>query len=161
MNIKLKSYTIIELLVSMLIISVVVLVSYAFFSSLTNQLNVFTETEEKLLEYAYFKNLLKREVFESKEINIGKESVSIQYNDREVKYVVKKKVVYRICNSNVDTFFIDVKRISPILSSDSKYNNTVKGVLVDVSLLGGSTKLFLSKRYGADILINNFFNNEN
>lgn len=161
MNIKLKSYTITELLISMLIISIVVFISYAFFSSLTKQLNAFTETEEKLLEYAYFKNVLKREVFESKEIDLDKERIKLKCNDREITYVIKNEVVYRMCNSNIDTFFVDVKRIEPALDNGPKNSTIVGGVLIDVALLGGSTKLFLSKRYGADILTNNFFNNEN
>ena len=160
MSIKLKSYTIIELLISMLIISIVVFISYTFFSSLTKQLNAFTETEEKLLEYAYFKNVLKREVFESKEIDLDKERIKLKCNDREITYIIKNGEVYRVCNSSIDTFFVDVKGVEPTLDNGFK-NSAIGGVLIDVTLLGGSTKLFLSKRYGADILINNFFNNEN
>ncbi|WP_428744952.1 PulJ/GspJ family protein [Tenacibaculum sp.] len=162
MKSKLKSYTIIEMLISMLIISVVVVVTYALFSSLTRQLYMFTETEDSLLEYTYFKNALKRDVFECEKLKVKKEVVKLKYKDKEIRYVLGEGVVYREEGRIIDTFFVKagVEKINPVFIKENGEKLTLSFVL-DVDILKEKTHVFIKKDYGVDVLVNSFLGYEN
>lgn len=160
---KLKSYTIIEVLISMLIMSVVVLITYVLFSSLMQQLLFFKETEETLLEYNFFKNTLKREVFESKEVTFKSNNIiSLSYENREINYFFNKKIVLREdkYNNCVDTFFVEIKRITPFFIPNLE-KKTLSSIKIEIIFFEEETTVLLTKEYGKDIFINNFFDYEN
>ncbi|MFL0132593.1 hypothetical protein, partial [Tenacibaculum maritimum] len=83
---KLKSYTVIELVISMLVMSVVVIITYSFLSSLSLQLGKFIKTQEVLLDYTFFKSTLKREFFEADKLNIKKNEIELISKENTVSY---------------------------------------------------------------------------
>jgi competence protein ComGF len=155
---KLMAYTIAELLISMLIMSVVVLVSYVVLSSLTRQLHLFIETEETLLTYASFKNTLKREVFESKLITVENNKISLKFENKIINYTFDESFIYRKDSriGKVDAFSLRIEKIRPIFIKKIK-GKIISSLILDLHLFKEKTSIIFTKKYGADIVINDFF----
>ncbi|WBX75088.1 hypothetical protein PG911_10505 [Tenacibaculum ovolyticum] len=122
---KLKSYTIIEILISMLMMSIVVLITYVLFSSVIRQSQLFIKTEETLLAYVFFKNTLKREVFESKQITVINNKISLKFKKQIIDYTFDENFIYRKDSriGEVDTIFLKLKKIEPFFLINSKEKN--------------------------------------
>lgn len=160
-SIKLKSYTIIEVIISMIIMSVIVLIAYSVFFSLSKQFDIYRKTQENLFEYSLFKSTLKREFFKSKEVSFDGGILSMHFEKDKIDYKFKNKIVCRQVNNNnvVDTFYVNVKNITPNFIDSSK-KGIISKLELELLFFKENTFVFLEKKYGADVLINDFFEYE-
>lgn len=122
---------------------------------------MYRKTQENIFEYTLFKSTLKREFFKSKKVTFSEGVLSMYFEKDKIDYKFKNKIVFReIKNKNVvDTLYINVKNITPNFIDSSK-KGTISKLVLEVLFFNEDTSVFLEKRYGADVLINNFFENE-
>lgn len=155
---KLKSYTIIELLISMMVISIIVYISYSFFSLFTKQFDFFRNTEDTFLEFSFFKKTLQNDFFQAKQIEATNNNIQLVFHDKKVEYSIKEDLVYRI-EKSIDSFSVNISNVKTLYKN--KDINLVTDLILEAELYNTKTTIFMSKSYGVDILVNNYFNDEN
>lgn len=160
---KLKSYTIIELLISMLIMAILSILVYMLFSSFFKQFKSFSNTEEKLLSYSLFKSTIKRDFFLSDKVVLEGREVKL-FVEEEVftRYLMGNGLVlkYNDFNQTIDTFFLEIKGLDPVYIRKVE-DKIISKINLNVGLFNSETKMILTKRYGKNIHINNYFKDEN
>jgi len=153
-----KAYTLLETVLSLVIMSVISIVVYALLSSFLNQFRFYTETKDNTLEYVLFRTNLKHEFYSSKEVIEEARGIKIKMNDSiEVRYEFdKSRILRKVNQTSIDTFFIKVKDHDVILANE-KSKRYITKLSLDLIILEEPFRLNLKKEYGAHKLVNNDF----
>lgn len=153
MKYKVKSYTLLETVLSMVIISIIVVITYALLSSFLSQLKFYNETRDRLLDYILFKANLKNEFYHSKRILQEHDRLIMKFNNSEkIEYTFHKSYVLRENNENmIDTFFVELVNLNTVKISE----NIISKLSLRLVVLEESFDLSFNKRYGTHEYVNN------
>lgn len=148
MKTYIKAYTLFEVIISMVIISVISLIIFVLFSSFTKQLNLFNETNSKLSTYVFLKNNLKREFYISKSIRSLPNGIEIEMNDSlNIFYYLKDGYILKKVNYTIDTIPIKLANMDKKMTS----NNYIKQLSLDFLIFNEPLNLVLDKKYTSKI----------
>ena len=155
---KIKAYTILELLITMVVTSIIVSILYLLFLTLSQRYEAFNRNEFEVTTISLFKNTIKRDFYRSDFLLLNTKELKCIRNGEAVIYSFGEKFIKRKAKKNniVDTFTIKVKQIDPVFINDNKLK-LLKRIALKVDFLGREIGVHLSKDYASDILINQKF----
>ncbi|CAM1359202.1 type II secretion system protein [Tenacibaculum xiamenense] len=159
---KLKGYTILELLITMVITSIIVSILYVLFSMLSQRYLAFNKNEIEVTEVSMFKNTLKRDVYKSDYLILNFNELKCIRNNQTLIYSFGDSYITRRLkkSSVIDTFEIKVKKTTPSFIDYDKLK-VLKKLSLRLDFLGRDLGLHFSKEYSSDILTNLYFANGN
>lgn len=158
---NIKAFTILEVVISMAIMSIIIAMVYVIYSLMSKQLYDYSEQTETLNNYSQLHSLLKRDIHNSNQLINTNEALYLLSNRDSIEYKNYNRNLIRSTSKTIDTLFVqvDVFKVSEeaILLGDK-----VKRVEVQYDLFGEKFEAVYFKDYGVSDHINNtFFDNGN
>jgi hypothetical protein len=151
---KLKAYTIMEMIVTMLIAGITISMAYSSYKIISGQFGQYKTNSQRNYDLILFDKLLLKDFINSNQVIRQSNGVKCVYNDKAIEYLFEN--IYVIRKSEItDTFKI-------VISNPKFYflneDNFVPEVLIDKvefdGIIGNDTLPFVyKKQYGADVLI--------
>lgn len=158
-NKLLKGFTILEALISLMLISIVISITYSLTNLIGKQLSLFEEENGQILEYNLFNTTIMSDIEKANDFNIDNDILVLKsYDNTEIHYSIEKYHVLRQSAIETDTFKVQV--IDYIFVSDGELNPLNKTFRVSLNVLNDTinTNYFLNKNKSE--IINNIYFNE-
>ena len=147
---KLKAFTLLELLATMLITSLVVGTVYAVYIYGFKQFNKFTSVNSGLKDYFELSYILNREIDESQYVvQSDDQTMKLIGEKKTIQYQFSEKNILRITEQHTDTFDFAVHNtvFKTFLTTDQK--EYVEHLSIDLEQKGSRHQLSFLKNYGA------------
>lgn len=153
---KIKAITVLEIVVSMLISSLVIIMAYAGLDVFNESIRLFKNRNYEYSQLLLIGNLMHKDIEDSERVIKMNNGIQCFIQGSDVQYDFEDQYILRTKGSLTDTFYVSHK--SPAYFMNNK-EVMVSGLLVDYIKL----EIFLSdenfeqvycKNYGADIYIN-------
>ena len=158
MKLKIKAYTIFEVVISMVIMSIISVIVFVLFSSFMKQLALYNDTNSKITSFSILKNNLKREVYLSQTISGKSNYIEINLNDSiAINYEFDENFIIKKMNKSIDTTFLNTSNYQTKMNKETN----ITQISFNCLLFGESIPLVLKKEYNSNHLINTSFNYEN
>lgn len=118
---QLKGFTILEALISLMLISIIMALTYQFVQFVGAQLYGFQKQNVEEIEYNVFNSTIHRDIAESVDYKLGDGELDLlYYDDSHLNYKFTDKGIFRQSQKSTDTFKLAVKyREVQLLSNDS------------------------------------------
>lgn len=157
---QLKGFTILEALISLMLMSVIITITYSLFNLIGKQLSFFEKENIQVLEYNLFNSTLMRDIEKAHNFSFSDDELLLKYYDgSEINYTINNHFILRENLIKTDSFELRVIDYE-FLNDNSKINiNTT--FLMHLSVLNDTikTNYFLNKN-NADIINNIYFNED-
>ncbi len=156
---ELKGFTILEALISLMLMSIIVTITYSLFNLIGKQLSLFNEEHTQVLEYNLFNSTIISDIEESNDFNIiNNEFILKKYDDTEINYTIRDHYILRQNAIKTDTFKLRVINYKSL--DNYKYNLLNKILKVELRVLNDtiSTNYFFNKNNSE--VINTMYLNE-
>lgn len=150
---RLKSFTILEALISLIVMGVIIALTYSFMMLIGKQLYLFEKENTQVLEYHLFNTTLLNDINRSIDFNFQDNKLELAYyDDSEILYTIQPSYILR---QNKRTI-IDTLKIKSV-----GYYNLKNSLQLKVILLGDTiqTHYFLKKDH-ARIINQNIFHED-
>ncbi|WP_308993683.1 prepilin-type N-terminal cleavage/methylation domain-containing protein [Mariniflexile litorale] len=161
MNIKhLKGFTILEVLITLVLMSIIISITFSLFNLMGKQLSLFEKENTQVLEYNLFNTTLLRDIDKANNFSYAESDLVLKfYDETEVNYTVNSKYILRNNHIKIDTFKLRVNGYQFINSDEKTNNNTT--FLLSLKVLNDTinANYFLSKN-NSDIINNSYFNED-
>lgn len=158
-NKKLKSFTILEVLISLLIMGIIIGLTYSLFNIVEKQLLTYQKDNNKVLDYNLFNTVFKRDIDASNDFNLNKNIVQLHfYNKDTISYQILNTNVVRHHNFKADTFNVHV--INYQLSQLTKKEDLVRVLELKLKLLNDEIEANYFLKKSVSKKINNTYFNE-
>jgi len=153
-NKKVKAFTILELTLGLLIVSLVIGMVYFIYTNITQQIMIYSKNQEVLVGYHRFQEVFSRDVKLSKNIEFQDKQIEIDIFAEKITYTVKENKIIRHARVN-DTFNIKVSDVSYKMNDKliTKYN-TIK---LSTEVLGRNVVFFEFKPIPVSKKINEYY----
>ena len=149
MSNKLNSFTILEALLSMLILSIIIGLTYSLFTLLNKQMSLFEKENTQVIQYNLFNNTILYDADKAIDYAFNNDVLRLEYYDNTIiNYNIKKHYILREKKDQIDTLNVDVIAFDFL----ERLNN--KGELkLTVKLLNDTfeTHYFLNKNHSETI----------
>lgn len=158
-NKKLKGFTILEALISLMLISIIITITYSLSNLIGKQLSLFTEENNQVLEYNLFNTTIISDIEKSNDFNIDNEVLVLKnYNNTEIRYSINKHEVLR--QNTVGIYTFKVRVIDYLFLNTDELNPLNKTFRVSLNVLNDTinANYFLNKNRSE--IINNIYFNE-
>lgn len=146
MKIKLlKGFTILEALISLMLMSIIIVVTYSLFNLIGKQLSLFNEEHSQVLEYNLFNSTIINDVEKTNDFVImNDEFILKKYDETEINYAIKKDYILRQNAIKTDTFMVRVINYEFLNNNINPLNKTLQ---IKLNVLNDTinTNYFLSK----------------
>ncbi len=156
-SMKIKAYTIPELMVVMVISSILSISLWGGYKFVAFQYNDFNNKNAKYNDLFQFEGLLKNDFLKSRLIhNDSDNKLHFEFDNMvSVDYQFENDFVIRSQKSVIDTFALSVSNISiePLLL-ENQVSQYIKGVTVDLSLRNRSLQIKVAKKYDNKFIFN-------
>ncbi|WP_346882343.1 hypothetical protein [uncultured Algibacter sp.] len=120
---SLKSFTILEALISLMLMSIIIAVSYALFNLIGKQLSLFNKEHAQVLEYNLFNSAIIRDIENANDYNmINDELILKKYDETQISYIIRNHYILRQNDIKTDTFTLQTINYKLI-------NNTTPNIL--------------------------------
>jgi prepilin-type N-terminal cleavage/methylation domain-containing protein len=104
-RIKIKAFTLLESLITLMLISIIIALSYALIDLIGRQLSLFEKENTQILEYNLFNSTLINDIHVSYDFDInGTEIMLINYDESIIKYYLSNRKMIRKHDAGIDTF---------------------------------------------------------
>ncbi len=155
---KFKAYTIFEVLISMVIMSIILLIVFVLFSSFSKQLRLISESNSKTTDFAIFKHTIKRDFYLAKSINFKYNTIIVKKNDSvNIAYSFNNNYLVRSLNNSSDTI--------PLYISSHKINTDEYSRLtkleMEILIFNEPLPVILNKTYQNSLTNQDFNSDEN
>lgn len=146
MKIKLlKGFTILEALISLMLMSIIIVVTYSLFNLIGKQLSLFNEEHSQVLEYNLFNSTIINDVEKTNDFVImNDEFILKKYDETEINYTIKKDYILRQNAIKTDTFMVRVINYE-FLNNNINPLNKILQIKLNVLNDTINTNYFLSK----------------
>lgn len=141
----LKSFTILEALISLMLMSIIIVVTYSLFNLIGKQLSLFNEEHSQVLEYNLFNSTIINDVEKTNDfVIINDEFILKKYDETEINYAIKKDYILRQNAIKTDTFMVRVINYEFLNNNINPLNKTLQ---IKLNVLNDTinTNYFLSK----------------
>ncbi|MEW4923115.1 hypothetical protein [Algibacter sp. 2305UL17-15] len=147
MTIKLlKSFTILEALISLMLMSIIIVITYSIFNLIGKQLSLINEEHTQVLEYNLFNSTMISDIEKSNDFDImNNELILKKYDETEIKYVFKEDYILRHNAIKIDTFMVQVIGYAFLNNDSDKSLNKVLNLKLSVLNDTINTHYFLNK----------------
>ena len=161
MTIKhLKGFTILETLITLVLMSVIISITFSLFNLIGKQLSLFEKENTQVLEYNLFNTTLMRDIDKAYDFSYTDSDLVLKfYDESEINYTVNAKYILRHNHIKKDTFKIQVNDFQ-FLNDDAKTDiNTT--FLLSLRVLNDTinTNYFLSKN-NSETINKDYFNED-
>ncbi len=127
---KLKSFTILEALISLMLMSILITLIYSTINLIGKQLSLFQEENTEILEYNLFNSVFKNDLYNSSNFKVNYNQILfIKYDGSEVNYTIQKPDILRKNKVTIDTFkikILDYKLNTQLKSNDGQFELRLK-----------------------------------
>jgi len=155
----LKAFTILEALLSLMILSIIVSLSYLMFSLFNKQMVILEKENAVVLQYNLFNSTIKSDINKANDFRVDNEVLTLKnYDEPEIMYRFNKTNILRQKKETVDTF--------KILTSAYKYENigaaiNAEKMTLNLEVLNDKivSHYFLNKS-GAETINKKYFNED-
>lgn len=157
---QLKSFTILEALISLMLMGIIISITYTLFSMLGKQMVLFEKENASELQYNLFNTTILNDINNASNFSLIENKLVLKYyNDTSIDYRVENTSVLRNNMITTDTFklgvvsyeFVQHDIIKPL---DKTFRLTLK--LLNDTI---NTNYFLTKNH-ADVINNIYFNED-
>ena len=147
---KLKAFTILEIIIALALTSIIVSMVYAFFLFMSKSTNNYiTHSTENMLVQLFYTNL-KREAYISEEIvSTNSENFDMNfYNGEKVQYSMKGDYLFRSKNNQRDSIRVKNVSIEAVdLPSLKNNNHLVESIHISAHLFDNEIPMRVYKNY--------------
>lgn len=151
-----NAFTILEIVISLAIMSILLAMVYSIYVTVTEQLHVYNTETEKVNAHNLAQAMLKRDVYNAVRLDEEGGVVQLIQPKDTVKYVLMDQKLIRSTSSQIDTLQAIVTRLR-VDKVQSAIGSSAKSLLVDYQLLGHDLQSRYYKDYGVAEDINNLF----
>jgi len=154
-----KGFTILETLISLILISIIIGLTYSIFNLIGKQMALLEEEYTQVLQYNLFNTTIKNDIKKSTNYKINNDQlILINYNEANINYSIKNNRILRQNNIKTDTFNINL--ISYRFFKKNQSDNYEKTFQVSLLLLNDTinANYFLNKSISE--VINTMYFNE-
>lgn len=147
---RLKSFTILEALISLIVMGIIIALTYSFMTLIGKQLYLFEKENTQVLEYHLFNTTLLNDINGSIDFNFQDNKLKlIYYDDSEIIYTIQPSYILRQ-NKRTITDTLNIKNVG--------YSNLKNSLQLKVILLGDTiqTNYFFKKNLAQTINQNIF-----
>jgi len=149
---KLKAFTVIELIMSLLISSVVIAIAFYAFLFLNKQFIRYNSRSGEINEYIIFKTAVENDLKNSEYLLDSTGLLVFKgTNNSDIIYQVSGDYIVRQNEFSIDTF--KIANTGFIASYDPKSNNIINGLLFKPVLLGQDLEIKFDKPFSAEQLM--------
>ncbi|MBN8696074.1 MAG: prepilin-type N-terminal cleavage/methylation domain-containing protein [Bacteroidetes bacterium] len=149
---KLKGFTLLELLIGMIISSIVISVCYTVYYMVNKQYVEFREVRSELVNLMFLNSELENNFYHSNNVQMSDKELCFGYRDKSICFVFMDSVVVRKEAMVSDTFRVKVNNFEIIENNEG----LVSSFYINAILLEDSVSLCFNKKYSAFELINGF-----
>jgi prepilin-type N-terminal cleavage/methylation domain-containing protein len=153
---KVKAFTLMELLVSMLISGIVISIIYLSYEIIYKQYEGYKKTNKKITQALLVNTLLKTDFLKAHYIlNKEKGLLFLDKQQNAIGYQFEEKYILRKANNVQDTFFlkaITIKQEFMNLKQEEPFG-LVDNLFFEASILDELEQFHFQKTYGADVLM--------
>jgi competence protein ComGF len=153
-----KAFTILEALISLMLISIIIALSYSLINLIGQQLSLYEKENTQVLEYNLFNTTLKYDIETSTDFDMlnTEQLVLSYYNKQPTTYTFTNKAILREHTVATDTFKIQTNEVTFINQPNSK--NSILNI--NLTLLKDIIHANYIVNKEVSELINNRYSNE-
>jgi len=156
-----KAFTILEVVISLALMSIIIAMVYSLYAMLSKQLYVCSDETELVNNYNQLHTLLSRDIHNSNKLVGSAEAIYLLSSQDSIQY---KKVADKLIRSSlgsIDTFMVKVPEFN-VVKEDMLLGSKIKRIQVTYDLFGEQIEAVYFKNYGVSDAINKtFFDNGN
>ena len=159
-NKKLKGFTILETLISLMLMSVIIVITYSLFNLVEKQMFLFNKNNEQLLAYNLFNLAIIKDINKANDFNISGDNLILKnYNDTSIIYSIKNESVTRENESVTEIFKVQVVNYKFMNNDVSKPLN--KTLQIKLNVLNDTiiANYFLNKN-NSEVINTMYFNED-
>jgi hypothetical protein len=152
---RIKSYTVIEMLVVMLISSLSIGITYTCYTIFSNHYLTYKKSSDELANYILLDKLLTKDISASKKTEKTPEGICCIFQKENICYEFYDSYILRK-GIDTDTFSM-IAAESPVFKRLGKIENIPGALIQEINLVavykGEKLYFYYSKNYGANILM--------
>lgn len=158
MKSSLKGFTILEALLSLIILSLIIGLTYSIVNMFNRQMSLFEKENTAIMEYNLFNKTLLYDINQSNDYEASENAISLKYyNKTDINYIFKSDIVIRQTLTSTDTLLIPIVSYK-LPNNTNQISNTIH---LKLNLLGNTFNANYVIKCSNSRLINNTFFNEN
>jgi len=151
---KLKAFSIIEVMVSIVISGIVISTAYSVYVFTYKQFFRFASVKTEIRNYFELSSVLTRDFETAKKvIKKGNQEVEIQLIDNQINYSFFNNHILRTINYHTDTFYFVVSDVEMNIINELKEEPLIDYLKLTLDDDAGDKFLSLHKNYGAILMI--------
>lgn len=101
---KLKSFTLIEMVIVMIISGIIISIAYFSFFIIAQRFNSFSSSSRSLMEIGTLNNLLAEDFNDAKSVNVEGDEILVIKDSSSIHYLFEEEYILRQQESLIDTF---------------------------------------------------------
>jgi hypothetical protein len=158
-SIKVKGFTVLEMIFAMLLSSLVVMFIFSAQNHVNKVFGLMKSTDKFINQFITLSNILRQKTHNAKYIIGNNEIFNIQSIDENIEILINKNKLILKNNNRCDTFHF--KEITSEVKYLNLYNKSIKNkIITNISLKINHQKenlfIYIKKEYDSATLINNF-----
>ena len=123
----LKGFTMLEALISLMLMSLIIVISYSLFNLIVKQLSLFNEEHNQVLEYNLFNSTLMSDIESAHNFDIINNQLTLRkYNETELNYTITANYILRKNTIKTDTFKVQVINYEFVEKRNASLNKTLQ-----------------------------------
>ncbi|HEX9600813.1 MAG TPA: prepilin-type N-terminal cleavage/methylation domain-containing protein [Mariniflexile sp.] len=158
-NKQLKGFTILEALISLMLMGIIITVTYSLFNLIGKQLSLFEKENAEVLEYNLFNSTLMRDIDKSNDFIVDDDKLVLKnYNNNDVYYNLNGHYVLRKNAVKTDTFKVRILDYKFINNDVENPVNTTFQIALNV--LNDTINAYYLLEKNNSVIINDIYFNE-
>jgi len=156
-----KAFTILEVVISLALMSIIIAMVYSLYVMLSKQLYVYSDETELVNNYNQLHTLLSRDIHNSNKLVGNTEAIYLLSSQGSIQYKKVADKLIRSSSGSIDSFMVKVSEFN-VVKEDMLLGNNIKCIQVTYDLFGEQIEAVYFKNYGVSDAINKmFFDNGN
>ncbi|WP_179008674.1 PulJ/GspJ family protein [Winogradskyella forsetii] len=155
-NKNFKAFTILEMVISLAIMSIIIAMVYVIFTMLSKQLYQYSDQTELVNNYNQLHTVLTRDIHNSNKIDYTDSVLTLMVNNDSLTYTYKSNRLTRSYLGGKDTFLITIKAFQ-MIESQSVFNNEIKHLEVTYTMFDQDIVAVYFKDVGVSNQVNQMF----
>ncbi len=157
---QLKGFTILETLISLMLMSIIIGITYSLFNLIEKQLSFFKKDNTQILEYNLLNATMMSDIDASCAFNIVDNMLVLKnYDNTEEFYSLNREYVLRQKNAEVDTFKVRVIDYDVLKPAVANSQNTTFQIRLNV-LHDTINAFYFLKKSNSEIINSHYFNED-
>ncbi|WP_452223476.1 PulJ/GspJ family protein [Lacinutrix chionoecetis] len=161
MSKRIKAFTILEVVISLAIMSIIIAMVYVIFTLLSKQLYQYSNQTEQINNYNQLNSLLIRDLHNASNISYTANELLLTIQSDSIKYAHANNKLIRTHVNSIDTFSIEIKTFN-IVENNLLFINKRRPLQVTYHMFDQDIVGYYYKDFGVSNRVNKqFFSNGN